>query len=160
MKERFKFECFKIYNEKKGLEEMQYFRIKQELIWQFYIRPIKLWFQPCDKCQGIIDKEYESMILGGFMGDMIRFPLMVFSTRLCRTCKKYIWKRAFESFEVILGNKEYEPPMELSRKWLDDEDSRIRISEEDYKQRNEQAEPYIDNTEQFGQLLSGQDGLN
>jgi len=61
---------------------------------------------------------------------------------LCRECKKYIACKAAEAPEVIIGNKDYEPMVELSRKWLDDDDSRIRISKEDYDKRNDNAKPF------------------
>ena len=133
---RFKFECFKIYNEKKGLEEMQCFKIKQEFTWQFYLRIIKTWFIPCNKCQEMIEKQWDvGVFLDGTYYD--KFISWV-SVRLCKKCIDGIYELNRRA-EVILGNREYEPPVELSRKWLDDEDSRIRISEEDYRKRNEQA---------------------
>ena len=145
MKERFKFESFEIYNEKKGLEEQQYFKVKQELTWQLYVRPVKLWFQPCLKCQKLIDNEYCECIKNNLLGDLTTLPMLLVVSRFCKECKKYLQEKMLETWEVILGNKDYEPTFELSRRWLDDEDSMIRISKEDYEKRNDQAKPIEDN---------------
>jgi hypothetical protein len=143
MKERFKFETVMIYNEKKGLEERQYFKIKQVLTWQLYIRPIKLWFEPCPKCQALIDEEYSDCIKNNLLPNSSLFSAvsrrdfttlpMLLVTIICKDCKKYLLKKMLDASEVILGNKDYEPMFELSRRWFNDEDSRIQISKEDYE---------------------------
>jgi len=130
MKERFKFESVMIYNEKKGLEERQYFKIKQKFTWQFYFRIIKTWFTPCNKCQEMIEKQWDvGIFLDGTWYDEFIYWV---SVRLCKKCIEDIYELNRRA-EVILGNREYEPPVELSRRWLDDEDSRIQISKEDYE---------------------------
>jgi hypothetical protein len=145
MKERWKFEVLDIElpPERASINrfEKQFFKLKRALTWQFYTRIAKRWFIPCTKCQETIEKEYSSYMRNGFFGDTTQLPMMIFATRLCKECKKEMIENAVDADEVIMGNKDYEPTLELSRRWLDDEDSRTRISKEDYDKRNDNAKP-------------------
>jgi len=54
------------------------------------------------------------------------------TVKLCPKCAKEILSIHI-NVEVILGNKDYDPPIELSRKWIDDENSIVDITKEEYQ---------------------------
>jgi hypothetical protein len=88
--------------------------IKEILTWTFYFRMIKTSFTPCERCQKIIDGQWN---IGIFFDKKWyeRFIERV-SLKLCKECNEKI-NELNKSAEVILGNKDYEPPIELQRKW-------------------------------------------
>lgn len=108
----------RLYNEEKEKDVCYEFR--QLLIWQFYIRTLKSWFIPCGKCQNVIDKEYTSCVQIGDLGDLNRLPTIIFPS-FCKECKEIIRKKLVKANEVIIGNKDYEPVLELSRRWETDD---------------------------------------
>ena len=129
MKERIVYAKYKD-EEKDG--EFSYYKKKQRFIWSFYLRVIMEHFIPCDKCQAKIEKLWN---IGYVTSDdwhndkfIQRVVLM-----LCKQCNKKIYELN-ENAEVIVGNKDYTPPVELSRKWTDDDNSIEEVTEKEYNE--------------------------
>jgi hypothetical protein len=100
-------------------EKIEYYLIKEKQVWRFYFRVIKEWFTPCDKCQEKIEKLLNDIHLSDT--NTIRSVPHIAFTYLCNECQKKA-KGLANDADIILGNKDYEPPLELSRKWdLSDE---------------------------------------
>jgi len=87
------------------------------LIWRFYFRSFKKWFVPCDICQKTIDE----LVKVNMDSSAIQMAL----GRLCPACNSAKEVLFFDA-EVILGNKDYEPSIELNRTWLDKNDDRCK----------------------------------
>jgi len=90
---------------------------REVLIWRFYFRSFKKWFVPCDKCQKTIDE----LVKVNMDSSAIQMAL----GRLCPACNS-AREVLFINAEVILGNKDYEPSIELNRTWLDKNDDRCK----------------------------------
>jgi hypothetical protein len=76
---------------------------------------MKEWFTPCDRCQEKIEKLWGHLGLA-FDGNIIRnFPELS-SRELCSKCLSEP-ERMLSDANIILGNKDYDPPIELSRRW-------------------------------------------
>lgn len=115
--------------------KMIYYKTKQRMIWKFYIRIIQDgygWFIPCDKCQTrltdmwnrgfyLMDEDYE------IVGFMFR--------SLCKKCMQEVQTK-LRDCPILIGNKDYEPWVELSRRWTDDND--VEISFAEYKKHQEE----------------------
>jgi len=110
-----------------------YYRKKQLLTWQFYLRFIKEWFTPCSKCQEKLEKEWfgndENDIIKNwqawilFAKQILEEDYIVVAFRcICDRCIMRIKKKFKNSKIIIIGNKEYEPPFELQRHWVDVEE--------------------------------------
>jgi len=106
-----------------------YVKTKQYLTWQFYFRVIKKWFTPCKKCQSMLNKMWNV----GVCIDAEFYERFIerCSVRICSECLKAVVEEMSGS-EVILGNQKYDPPIELSRKWIDDEDSTEEVSKAEH----------------------------
>lgn len=96
-----------------------YYAILERHVWRFYFRVIKKHFTPCQKCQEVIDEKWN---IGIFLsGEWYNNFVKTASNLLCGKCNKEIHE-INKYAEVIIGNKDYEPPVELQRKWdLSDE---------------------------------------
>lgn len=113
-----------------------YYRIKQELTWRFFFRMIKTWFVPCNECQLKIEKLWtdEVSVDRTVLFDVYyreRFLRKVMSS-LCIKDLTGIVEHCKNTNEIIIGNKDYEPPVELSRTWLDDDNSIVDTTKEEY----------------------------
>jgi hypothetical protein len=97
---------------------LHYILVKERQIWRFYLRVLKKWFTPCAKCQEMIDVMWNSLGLSWDAKTIQNFPENV-AKELCPDCLKEP-REMLEYSEVILGNKDYDPPIELSRKWEPD----------------------------------------
>ena len=131
MKERFLVD--RLLNDETG--KMQAYEFKQVLTWQFYIRAVKRWFTPCNDCQKSIEVKYEAEIMGGLI-PAYNFQNEIFGHFLCKSCKEKMKKEMLKDNEVIFGNIDYEPFLELSRKWIDDDDYFKEISDAEWEKRN------------------------
>jgi len=110
MKKRWRYDWY--WKDALGKDTKDYFKVKQQLTWRFYFRIIKKWFTPCDKCQTELDEIWNV----GIYVDVEfyrRFIERVIS-KVCSECGEKVREEVVGS-EVILGNKDYEPPIELSR---------------------------------------------
>lgn len=96
-------------------EKPVYYKKKQRLTWQFYLRIVKKWFTPCDKCQENFDNYWKPNILFAKTREVIKDILRKWT---CSQCYDKI-RKLIKDGEVILGNKDYEPPVELQRRWID-----------------------------------------
>jgi len=116
MKERWKYSDYV----DEETEKPVYYRLKQRLTWQFYIRIIKKWFTPCDKCQENMDLFWNcGVVLNTGWYEITAYINKLIKTRtLCINCQKAM-QRIMVKSEVILGNKDYDPPIELQRRWVD-----------------------------------------
>ena len=125
MKERWRYWKIEVPPEAGG-DEFLYHRTKQRLVWRFFFRVIKKWFTPCDKCQDKINARWDTGVYIDveFYREFIKNTAM----KICSECAKKIQKMVSES-EVILGNNDYEPPIELSRSWIDIEENNEPIIE-------------------------------
>ena len=123
-------------------EDGTYFRILQELTWRFYFRFIKGskgWFTPCTKCQNSLDKMYSMNAL--FVKTIFDFSsksIFIAEELLCEKCTKSIFTMVREAEEVIFGNSDYEPLVEVSRLWLDNDNEVHDVTKEEY----EKERPY------------------
>jgi hypothetical protein len=111
-----------------------YYLIKEKQVWRFYFRVMKQWFTPCDKCQEKIDKLFGHLGLAWDANILVRFPEYA-SKELCSKCLSEPEKLLGNAETIILGNKDYEPPIELSRKWdltSDGNPEIINLTEKDY----------------------------
>ena len=119
-------------------ESIKYYKILQELTWRFYFRFMKAhngWFTPCNKCQEYIDEKYEE---NPFREIFKNVNWEVFRFYLCKECVKEADTKVSKAEEVIFGNSDYEPLVELSRTWLDNDDEIHDVTKEEY----EKERPY------------------
>lgn len=100
-------------------------RILQELTWRFYFRVIKKWFIPCKECQERLDNIVKIYMDRSSIGEAIG--------RLCAECTDAI-NNLYVDAEIILGNKDYEPAVELSRTWLENDDEIHDVTKEEYEE--------------------------
>jgi len=131
MKRRWKYEFY--YDEE--LEAYAYLKILQELTWRFYFRFIKGskgWFTPCTDCQEKLTKGYL-----GSPPSKEQIPYLLLN-RLCGACRVEIENLTNNAEEVIFGNSDYEPLLEVSRTWLDNDDEVHEVTKEEY----EKERPY------------------
>ena len=70
-----------------------------------------------------------------------RFYLRAFKTWFypCGECQKDLYEKTMGSDQLYIGNKDYDPPVELSRDWVIDDDSWVELDRhkatlKDYKQ--------------------------
>lgn len=129
MKERWKLVEDRIWKPK----DPTYYLIKEAQIWRFYFRVIKEHFTPCNKCQEKIEKLLNDIEFSD--SETVRSAPYIALKNLCNQCEKEIAKVG-DNADIILGNKDYEPPLELSRKWdLSDEcnPETIDLTEAEYK---------------------------
>jgi len=124
------------------MEVGAYYKILQELTWRFYFRFIKGykgWFTPCTNCQEIIDRFYSEHPYGmnALCSDVNRNYILGKSI-LCEECMTEINIMVKNAEEVIFGNSDYEPLIETSRTWLDNDDEVHDVTKEEY----EKERPY------------------
>ena len=118
-----------------------YYKVKQQLLWEFYIRFLKEHFTPCGNCQNKINSEFERLFKPARNKDIdikdsgTRFVELRWY-HLCKRCKRQINEK-FGIAEVIFGNKDYEPLLELQRKWTTLDDTYARISDKEYQSQKE-----------------------
>jgi len=112
-----------------------YYKTKQCLTWRFYIRIIKEWFTPCKKCQDALEELWYKVSLSKIVNnDLDETPIVSQAYHyLCQQCKEAMELLKKHAREIILGNKEYEPALELSRTWLDDDNQQEKVSETEYR---------------------------
>jgi hypothetical protein len=119
------------YSDRTGLTpKTVYYVVKQALVWRFYVRLMKTDLRPCGNYQNKIQSEFmrrfgfKEMPSGNSFVEGMWY-------NLCKRCR-----RDFEEMlgdrEVILGNTEYEPLIELQRLWIDLEDTWKELSKEEY----------------------------
>lgn len=107
-------------------EKPVYYRKKQRLTWQFFLRFAKKWFTPCNECQEMLDKAYHKYAWRAMIPKPIgalAIPDMVDCglRGLCEPCRKKLF-RTIKDVDLIFGNKDYEPLVELQRRWVDVEE--------------------------------------
>lgn len=108
-------------------KHMNYYKEKQRLTWQFFIRVSMSWMTPCAKCQAMIDDKLQKDTRY-FLHENIEIPQTLFNY-LCRQCKEQAYK-IVQNGTLILGNNEYSPALELSRNWVSIENTMTKISKE------------------------------
>lgn len=121
MKERWKYSD---YEEEDGTPV--YYKRKQRMTWQFYLRFASTWFEPCKDCQKIIDKGWDEFGWRAMIPQEIghlAIPNMVGHALLglCKQCRRNLFKK-IENTNLIFGNKDYNPLIELQRRWIDVEE--------------------------------------
>lgn len=108
-----------------------YYKQNERLTWSFYLRIIKTWFTPCEKCQNVIDALWNN----GYFLNAEWYNKFIYraTQRMCEECGKKV-ENINKTAEVILGNDDYEPPIELSRKWLKI-GNKIEITSDEYNKK-------------------------
>lgn len=129
-------------DEEDGGKEVKYFFI-QKLQYGFYMRIIHDHFIPCEKCQEKLEKILVGKIRQWNIEDKplrveldyfgpkwrFRFPWIrtgqeikdVNVVILCKECSKVLEEGIVNADEWTIGNKDYEPAIELWRRWdIDD----------------------------------------
>ena len=118
------------YSDCSKMEVGAYYKILQELTWRFYFRFIKGykgWFTPCTKCQEVLDEEY--LNCPTFEKEI---PYLLFN-KICKFCRVDMYNSIDNAEEVIFGNSNYEPLLEVSRLWLDNDDEVHEVTKEEYE---------------------------
>jgi len=119
-----------------------YYKILQELTWRFYFRFIKGskgWFTSCIKCQETLDRFYKenTLLLNDILISIIhdRKNIAPYHQKIiCKKCDEAIVKMMEEAEEVIFGNTDYEPLVEVSRLWLDNDDEVHDVTKKEYEE--------------------------
>jgi len=86
----------------------------KEKVWKLYLRFSKQWFTPCKECQKNIEEDFKKELHEYGISAMEVFIGRI-NYVLCSECKKKIIE-LLEDADIILGNKDYEPFIEASRK--------------------------------------------
>jgi len=122
-------------------EDGAYFKILQKLTWRFYFRFIKGskgWFTPCTKCQEMLDILYKenrldfNNVIKSMLHNKESIEPFIYGV-ICEECDTKITKMIVEAEEIIFGNKDYEPLVEVSRLWLDNDDEVDEVTKEEYE---------------------------
>jgi hypothetical protein len=125
MKEKWKYDDYRKYGS-------GFVRVKQRLMWRFFIRPLHEWFTPCEKCQETIDELLRVDTLNFIMDAQ---PFDLYRNHICEKCKKQVNEMIHDDATLIIGNADYEPRLELNRQWIDIDETTMEITEEQYKNR-------------------------
>lgn len=123
MKEIWKYEDFRKYGS-------GFAKVKQVLTWRFYIRPLHEWFTPCEKCQKFLDERLKVNAMIFILETKAEDAYFNF---LCMKCKDTVKAKIKDDATLIIGNRDYEPRLELSRQWIDIDETMVDITEEEYK---------------------------
>lgn len=110
---------------------MNYYREKQRLSWQFFIRVSMMWMTPCVNCQARFDGLLHTETRR-FFEENPQLPQKMFNY-LCGLCKGRAYK-IVKNGTLILGNKEYVPALEFARKWITIKETMTKVTKEDYIQ--------------------------
>ena len=113
-------------------EDSSHFKIDRKLVWRLYLRFATRQFVPCEKCQVAIEKEVQIAVNSMSFQNGYQLVEIIINNVLCKQCRENMAKKIMHSDRIILGNKEYEPLIELQREWEDISDSRVEISYKDY----------------------------
>lgn len=107
---------------------LAYCKVPQVLIWRFFLRIVGQWFTPCSNCQDTIDEVWR------VHGPALSFDVKdVLNSRICGKCKKQIQEFMLNADRIIVGNKDYEPLVELQRSWVDLDDHIVDVSASEFK---------------------------
>lgn len=121
-----------LYEKENTAGHITYLKLEKELTWTLYLRFATRHFVPCEKCQVAIHKEVESAVYGMSFQNGYQLVEIIVSNVLCKQCRENIAKKIMHSDRIILGNKEYEPLIELQREWDEVPESRVAITSEKY----------------------------
>lgn len=107
-----------------------FIKVKQTLVWRFFIRPLHEWFTPCEKCQRVLNNLLKNNALNFIMDAQ---PFDLYRNNNCTLCRKKIEEMINDDVTLIIGNNDYEPRLELSRQWVDIDGTEEEITEEQYR---------------------------
>jgi len=88
----------------------------KEKLWYLYLRFSQQWFTPCKQCQENIEEDFKDGLNKQGLWSIATFAEHVSYYVLCDDCKKDIVKFLENATTIIIGNDQYEPLMEISRK--------------------------------------------
>jgi hypothetical protein len=121
--ERWKFDSFYDEEEKRWV----FYKIREHLVWRVFIRPALKHIYPCPKCQEILNEAYEKEPLDF----ILHTPLEILQYYKCEVLEEI--RELLRNSTLILGNKDYEPPIELSRSWEDIDGTFVELTENEYR---------------------------
>jgi len=87
----------------------------KEKVWRLYLRFSMQWFTPCKQCQEKIQEDFKEELNKAVLFAVSGYAYHVSHYVLCNKCKKKIIK-LLEDADIIIGNKQYEPLVEISRR--------------------------------------------
>jgi hypothetical protein len=114
-----------------GTEGRTYFAVKQRLVWRFYLRFFKTDLRPCGNCQRKIQDEFIRIFKGSGPIEDGNFFVSMRWQSLCVACKRE-FEGMLKDREVILGNKDYTPLLELTRNWVNVEETYKELTRDEY----------------------------
>jgi len=108
-----------------------FYVVKQRLVWKFYMRFFKTDLKPCGNCQRKIQDEFIRIFKREVPIEDANFFVSSRWQGLCKRCKTE-FEEMLKNQEVILGNKDYTPLLELTRVWLNVDETYKEITKEEY----------------------------